>query len=149
MNENESERDDKIPKALRVWNNAARLSLSKGLYVWLTFLVVTCLSSAFSAKNHSPARFVLGGFILSHLAVIALSYLKNFAMRVGVVSITHVVCWAPELIFTVADFDGRAVNTPYGIWSYALIIAVSTSFIFDLRDAGTYLYYFSKGKLES
>ena len=59
---------------------------------------------------------------------------RLFTMRRGIVSLTHVVCWSPGLVATIADAVGQTPNGPYEIWCLLLIVAVSISFIFDLRD---------------
>lgn len=122
------------------------MSLSPGLYVWLGFLVVTCLASVFFVYEHTPARWVLAGFVVSHIIVFILSATKHITLRIGMVSLNHLVCWTPGLISTITDVQGRDASVPYAVWSYLLIFAVSVSFLFDLRDAGTYLYYLITGK---
>ena len=136
-----------LPYALRIWNNAARLSLPWKLKLWLTVLVVTFLSStAFIAPYTSP-RWVLGGFIVSHLIVFYLSAWPKFVLRIGMVSLLHVLCWAPGYVMMLADRQGHATNLLYAFWSHAIIIVISIAFIFDLRDACSYLRYAIRGKL--
>ncbi|MEK6247122.1 MAG: hypothetical protein N2C12_03015 [Planctomycetales bacterium] len=136
-----------IPKALLVWNNQSRLSLPRLLILWLFFLVVICLSSAFFIREFIPARWVLGGFALSHLIVFLIPVFTNFTMRRGFVSLMHLICWSPGFVMTIADIQGRHTNSFYQAWSYALIVVISISFVFDLRDACTYLYFLVRGKV--
>jgi hypothetical protein len=143
----ETKTEEGTPNGLLIWNNAARTSLPLGLMIWLGFLVVTCLVAAFFVNRHVPPRWVLGGFIASHVLVVLLSMTKRITMRRGLVSLTHLLCWTPGLVLTIADRQGRAGDVVYEIWSYALMLVISVSFIFDLRDAATYLYYALRGKL--
>jgi hypothetical protein len=134
------------PNAMLVWNNQARLSLPRGLAVWLGFLVVVCLGSGWFVREFAAARWVLGGFVVSHGVVFLLPVVTRFTMRRGFVSLMHVVCWSPGMIATIADAEGRQADAVYAGWSYVLIAVVSISFVFDLRDAGTYLYWLAKGR---
>jgi len=136
-----------IPNALLVWNNQARLSLPPALALWLGFLVVVCLGSALFVRDFAAARWVLGGFVVSHLVVFLLPAITTFTIRRGFVSLMHVACWTPGLIATIADAQGRQSNAMYAVWSYALIAVISISFLFDVRAACTYLYYLAKGQI--
>ncbi len=144
---NDTRTSEPLPHSLRVWDNKARLSLPLGLKVWLAVLVATFLSSAVFVPDHHPARWILGGFIASHLLVIALSVSKNFTLRIGIVSLTHVACWTPGLVRAIVDVQGRGLSTSYGLWLYAIIIVVAISFLFDLKDAGNYIRHFAAGKV--
>ena len=132
------------PKALLVWNNESRLSLPLLPMAWLAILVTVSLASTFFVHKHAAARWVLGGFVVSHLIVFTLPVLTTFTVRRGFVSLLHVVCWTPGVIATIADFQGREESTAYAVWSYGLIAVTSISFLFDMRDACTYLYYVAR-----
>ncbi|MEK6237068.1 MAG: hypothetical protein N2C14_20355 [Planctomycetales bacterium] len=147
MSEHESGRDESLPSALLVWDNSARTSLPLGLRIWLGFLVLTILSSVFFAWDRVPPRWVLGGFILSHVVVFFLSVREHFTLRRGVVSITHVVCWSPGWVAVIMDLFARGLGDAYGGWSLVLVLVIAVSFLFDLRDAGTYLQWLAAGKV--
>jgi len=136
-----------LPHSLRIWNNAARLSLPWKLKLWLACLVATFLSSTAFVAAHNAPRWVLGGFIVSHLIVFCLSAWSQFVLRIGMVSLLHVLCWAPGYVLAIADRRGSPADLPYAIWSYAIIIVISIAFIFDLRDACSYIHYAFRGKI--
>ena len=136
-----------LPYPLRIWNNAARLSLSWKLMIWLTFLLATFISSIAFITTHSAPRWILGGFIASHLIVFCLSAWPQFVLRIGMVSLLHVLCWTPGYLLMLADRHNSATNLPYTIWSHAIIIVISIAFIFDFRDACSYLQYAIQGKI--
>ncbi len=138
---------DSLPKALWVWDNQARLTLPPVLAAWLGILVCVCLCSAFFLSNHAPARWVLGGFVASHLIVFGLAAAQLFTMRRGVVSMLHIICWAPGLVASIVDAEARSADRLYATWSYSVIAVLAISFLFDLRDAGTYSYFLISGKL--
>ena len=138
-----------LPQALWAWDNNARLSLPKRLLLWLALLVSTCLSSVFFLRDHIPARLLLGGFVASHVLVFCLPSLRLFVMRRGFVSLMHLLCWSPGWIAVIADVEGRRSGAPYQIWSYLLMVVVFLSFLFDFRDAATYLYYLATAKVRS
>ncbi|MGI9470369.1 MAG: hypothetical protein ACR2NZ_02475 [Rubripirellula sp.] len=145
---------ESLPNGLKVWDNAARASLSVGLYIWLAWLVSVNLGSLLFLRGHGAARWVLAGFLLSHLIVFSLPCFKRFVVRRGTVSLLHVICWSPGVLACLVEgwqilgwWPGDRVEPlsktllPLGflLWSTALVITNATSFIFDLRDAATYV----------
>ena len=136
-----------LPYALRLWNNAARLSLPLPVKLWLTLLVLTVLSSARFWGNSSAARWVLGGFAASHLLVFVLSVLPKVTLRVGMVSLTHLACWTPGYLLAIAHLQGNLSATFYDIWSVAIVSVISISFWFDLRDGSRYLRAAIQGEI--
>ncbi|MFT7639236.1 MAG: hypothetical protein ACI9G1_000967 [Pirellulaceae bacterium] len=132
------------PRSLRVWDNSARLGLQPLLKAWLLFLVLAFLAAGCFVYTHVPARWVLGGFVLSHVIVFVLSVAKNYVLRHGMVSLLHVVCWAPGLVFSMLDIEGRQDWGTYRIWSYTITAVIIVAFIFDIRDASRYLYSLSR-----
>ena len=128
--------------ALRPWNNAARKSLPRGVLAWLGLLVATCLASVFFVASHQAARWVLGGFLISHVIVfVGPLVCKSLDLRAGLVSLLHIVCWSPGLVFAGLDLlSGSGVGV-YVIWSWAIVIVTAISFFFDFRDASIYVMY--------
>lgn len=136
-----------LPSALWVWNNKARTSLPPGLMCWLAVLVATCLASALFVRDHASARWVLGGFVVSHLLVFTLPLAKLFVMRRGVVSLLHLLCWSPGWVATLVAVWRQEGGALFLGWSVALLVVMGISFVFDLRDAGVYVGYAVRGKL--
>jgi len=134
-----------VPHSIRVWDNSARLGLPPLLKAWLLLLVVAFLTAIFFVFAHLPARWVLGGFIVSHVIVYMLSVAKNYVLRAGMVSMLHVICWSPGLVVSLLDWDERAVGGPYQAWSYFIIAVIVIAFVFDIRDATRYVYYYTHG----
>jgi hypothetical protein len=141
-------KEEPLPHCLRLWDNKARLSLPPGLLAWLAVLVTTFLCSAIFAGQHRAARWALGGFVVSHLIVLALSLAKSFTLRIGIVSLTHVTCWTPGLVLAVVEVLNGGANGFYEFWLYAIIVVTSISFLFDLRDAGGYLFSRQQQQIE-
>ena len=132
-------RDLQTPAVMRPWNNQARMALPMWTKIWLGVLVLTFLASAWFVKEHVPARWVLGGFILSHLIVFAFPLQKKWTMRAGMVSLLHVLCWSPGWVMCILDADQWVLGAPYTYWCYDIIVLIGFSFIFDVRDALVYL----------
>lgn len=128
-----------LPYYLRLWNNAARLSLPLPLKLWLGLLVATVLSSICFLGNSNAARWVLAGFVVSHLLVFVLSVLPKVTLRVGMVSLTHLACWMPGYLLAIAQFPFHLPTTAYEVWTIAIVAVLSISFWFDLRDGSRYL----------
>ena len=128
-----------LPYHLRLWNNAARLSLPLPLKLWLGLLVATVLSSVCFFGNSNAARWVLAGFAISHLLVFVLSILPTMTLRVGMVSLTHLACWTPGYLLAIAQLPSHFPTTTYEVWTVAIVVVISISFGFDVRDGSRYL----------
>ena len=133
--------DRELPYSLQIWNNKARLSLPLPLKIWLTFLVLTFLSSIAFVNTHYPPRWVIGGFICSHLLVFLWPVVTTIPLRIGLVSLAHVVCWCPGYILSIVEVWQGSATGNYQIWLYAIIAVISIAFSFDLRDSAKFLYF--------
>jgi hypothetical protein len=137
--------DEPTPNGLRIWDNQARLSLSKGLVLWLACLVLTCLASVLFVRDHIPARWLLSGFVLSHLIVFASPPVFKNTWRIGQVGLLHILCWGPGGIFVLFDVTGSTMRPlNYSIWGSTLTLVLIIAFVFDGRDALTWLRWKSK-----
>ena len=136
-----------LPYYLRLWNNAARLSLPLPLKLWLGLLVATVLSSICFLGNSNAARWVLAGFVVSHLLVFVLSVLPKVTLRVGMVSLTHLACWMPGYLLAIAQLPSHRPTTAYEVWTIAIVAVLSISFWFDLRDGSRYLLAAIQGQI--
>jgi hypothetical protein len=137
-----------MANALLPWDNRARLSLPKGLVVWLAFLVVTFLCSLLFIRDHNAARWAIGGFIASHLVVIYLSNKKGYILRRGMVSLTHVVGRSPALIVILLTLSSGQVSGSYRGWLIVQGIVITGSLVFDLRDSISFLRHRGRTTLE-
>ena len=138
---------DELPNGARIWNNQARLSLSKGLYAWLALLVCTCLASVFFVRDHIPARFVLGGFIVSHLIVFTLPAITRKPLRIGMVGWLHIICWGPGWFLVLVESTGSTAAPQqdyYFLWGNTWWVLCWFSFCFDLHNGWAWLEWRKK-----
>ena len=134
-----------LPHALEPWDNAARAAMPTFLRVWLGFLVLSFLTSLVFVRKHAAARWALLGFIASHVAVAAVDLGGVAVMRRGLVSLFHVLCWGPAIVPLLTAAGSAADSPRFQLWSRVLLAVIAIAFLFDLRDAGMYLYYFLTG----
>ena len=127
--------------ALNLWNNDARANLPVWMMVWLGFLALTFLAAAIFSWNHVAARWVLAGFIASHVVTIAVESTQGVVLRAGLVSLLHVVFWAPGLVAMLADQAQLKFSSAYGIWASALLFVYAVAFTFDIRDGIVWLLF--------
>jgi hypothetical protein len=128
-----------LPHSLQIWDNAARAAIPTPLKIWLAFLALTFAASLFFVRRHPAARWAAGGFVLSHLVVAAIEFATD--VRVGAVSLAHVICWTPALVMLARELPVTSTETRYGLWCRVLLGVIALAFVFDLRDAGMFLYY--------
>lgn len=127
--------------ALEMWNNDARANLPAWMMVWLGFLALTFLSSVIFAWNHVPARWVLAGFIGSHVVTIAIASIEGVVLRAGLVSLLHVVFWTPGLVSLLSNQSDIRFNSAYGVWASILLFVYAVAFTFDIRDGIVWLLF--------
>ena len=148
MNDRQKPEPNKpLPHSLQIWNNRARFSLPLLLKLWLSVLVLTLLSSIAFVSDRDPPRWIIGGFILSHLFVFLWPIATKIPLRIGMVSLAHVVCWSPGYFLTIIEVWQGSARGSYQIWSWATIAVISIAFLFDLRDSANYLYFGLKGQI--
>ena len=103
-------------------------------------LVATCISSSLFLKESIPARWVLGGFVVSHVFVFGLGWADVFKMRRGHVGLFHLLCWSPGWITTCLEAAAKTTDSTndmsqyYMIWSRLVMVIIGVSFLFDFRD---------------
>ena len=74
--------------------------------------------------------------MLAHRRSISLA-----TIRKGLVSLCHVIAWAPAGVVILRDLKPSDPRTPYGIWVRAILLVIGVSMIFDVRDTAAYLYF--------
>lgn len=133
--------EETLPFALELWDNAARAAMPTGLRIWLGFLLMTFLSSLFFVRHHAAARWAIAGFVASHVIVFSIDASGLAVVRRGLVSLFHVLCWAPALPLLVISALRDADYPRYRVWCGVLVAVIAIAFIFDLRDTASYLYH--------
>ena len=122
--------------ALEEWNMETRLSLPRYLQVWLLgALLPTHLASVFFVRNHMAARWVLGGFFLSHLWLTIVEVTGAFTVHGGLVSLGHIIFWSPAIYALYRYRPEIKFPSAYGFWACVMLFIYGVSMIFDFRDA--------------
>lgn len=127
--------------ALGVWDDNARSAKSTSMMIWLGFLALTFFASAIFVWNHAPARWVLAGFIASHVAAAPIENSEDMVLRAGLVSLLHLVFWTPGLVALLSNQPDIKPTSAYGIWASILLFVYAVAFTFDIRDAIVWLLF--------
>ncbi len=127
--------------ALQEWNMETRLSLPTYLGVWLLGVLLPAnLASVFFVRHHVAARWVLGGFVSSHLWLTIVEVSGAFTVQGGLVSLGHIVFWSPAIYALYHYRSEIKLPSAYGIWACVMILVYGVSMFFDVRDAAIWLY---------
>ena len=124
--------------ALDDWNMDARNALPTYIKNWLASMLVAHLSSVVFVRKHRPARWVLGGFLLSHLWVAYAEYSDAIALKAGLVSFGHIVFWLPAIISFYRNRADIKLSSAYGIWACIMFFYYAVSLTIDVREATIY-----------
>ncbi|MEM6536993.1 MAG: hypothetical protein AAF668_04615 [Pseudomonadota bacterium] len=125
--------------ALVDWNMEARRNLPLHLKAWLGAMVLANAASILFVRKHIAARWVLGAFIVSHTWLAVLEITGLYTVQGGLVSLGHILVWAPAIIALLKYRSEIALPSAYGIWACVMLFFYGVSLAFDFRDAFIWL----------
>lgn len=126
-------------RALEVWDEAAMQNVPQWINVWLMIMAAVFFSGVFFIKNHIEARWVLGGFVFALLFFIFAVPALNLIPLSGLMALIHLIFWTPGLVFLLKNKPFTKGISPFNVWAGLATVCILFSFIFDVRDAFTYL----------
>ena len=107
--------------------------------------------------------YVIIGIYVEHIAVLLNGIFDGFTNRRGIVSLLHLLFWFPGYSQTINELyyllfrtgssttEISSLSQPflqhYQVWCSIMVVLFTISFIFDVRDAITVLYYLSSRKI--
>ena len=114
---------------------AINAASSPAVKIWMNWMLIIFISSIFFVWKHKTAWAVLATLILSMPIAI---YIFQTTQSVPLIGLAHIILWLPLAIFLViTEVKGKAtqVKTPYGIYVVLLLLTITISLFFDIRDA--------------
>ncbi|GAB5454748.1 MAG: hypothetical protein Hens2KO_09770 [Henriciella sp.] len=126
--------------ALDEWNAAARDALPVPVKVWLGMMMLTNLAALGFVRNHVAARWVFGGFLISHVIVMVM-WTQGIQVLAGQVSLFHVIFWTPGMIALVTKRAELKLTSSYAIWASCSLLFYFGSMVIDVRDAYTFVVH--------
>ncbi len=129
--------------ALQVFDGTGMGAMPLWIKAWLGILVLTFASSLFFVWRHVEARLALAGFLLSILATTFIFGALDLPFLSGSIAIGHILFWTPALIVLLMrrPFLDASQGRWFKTWSGMMTAVILFSFIFDIRDAVTYLMH--------
>ena len=125
--------------ALDSWDTAARDALPGHVKIWLMLMMLNNLAAIAFLKNHVAARWIFGGFVLSHLLVILGFWKTGTSILAGQVSLFHIIFWTPGIYMLWRKREEIKWVTPYAVWACLAIIFYLGSMTVDVKDAVIFL----------
>ena len=114
--------------------NEQMLVLPQWVQYWMNWMMFIFLVSVVFVWKFNAARYVFAAFILTMPVGLLVFYFTHNAHLLG---ITHLILWAP-LLFGLLKYeikrDDFSFASLYGIWLGLLMLTISISLVFDLRD---------------
>lgn len=126
--------------ALDVWDNAARAALPTHIKIWLGSMVLCNLASIAFLKSYVAPRWVLAGFVLSHVAGAVVDQ-QSPPLIAGQVSLLHAIFWTPGIIVLLLRRREMQLPSAYGVWVCAIVGYYLVSMFFDVPDAIEFLQH--------
>lgn len=126
--------NDRGTIALGDWNMAVRKALPLPYKLWLGGLMAAHLSSLLFVRRHVAARWVFGGFSLSHALIAYVEATGRFAMVSGMISLEHVLTFIPGLIAIYVTRSEIKWPGAYAVWVGAVVVLYSGLLWNDLPD---------------
>lgn len=121
--------------ALQDWNMEARRNAPLLMKAWLGAMLLANLASVFFVRRHVPARWVLGAFVVSHVWIGLIEATGIFTVQGGLVSLGHIVVWAPAIYALLGSGTQIRERSPFGLWAGCMLFFYGVSLVFDVRDA--------------
>ena len=122
------------------WNTAARTALPVHIKVWLGMMMLTNLAAIGFLKNHVAARWVFGGFILSH-GLVMVMWAMEHTILAGQISLFHIIFWTPGAFMLLRRRREIQYPSAYAIWTTLSLIFYFGSMMVDVRDAARFAQY--------
>jgi len=131
-----------------VWTPEARAAAPEWVQVWIMFMFVVAGAGLLLAWKHRAAWWVVGGFVVSHLASgLELLVLGPERLTVGLIAINHCLFWTPAAIIFYRRTRGTELASLFGTWRWVALATSAFSLVFDYRDAVFFLFFSSPGAL--
>ncbi|MEM6652106.1 MAG: hypothetical protein AAF582_05860 [Pseudomonadota bacterium] len=125
--------------ALEDWNMEARRNLPLTMKLWLGVMLITNLAAVIFVRKHVAARWVLGAWLFSHAWIALLEGTGVYTVQGGLVSLGHIIVWAPAIYALYRYRSQIELPSAYGIWASLMLFFYGVSLIFDVRDAFIWL----------
>lgn len=126
--------------ATEEWNAAARTALPLHIKVWLGAMMLTNLAAIGFLKNHMAARWVFGGFVVSH-GLVMVMWAMGQSVLAGQVSLFHIIFWTPGAIMLLQRRSEIQYPSAYAIWATLSLIFYFGSMVVDVRDAPLFIQH--------
>ncbi|MEM6556337.1 MAG: hypothetical protein AAF642_10705 [Pseudomonadota bacterium] len=124
------------------WNTAAQTALPAHIKVWLGLMMLTNLAAIGFLKNHVAARWVFGGFILSHgLVMVMVMWAMEHTILAGQISLFHIIFWTPGAFMLLRRRHEIQNPSAYAVWATLSLIFYFGSMVVDVRDAARFVQY--------
>jgi len=110
--------------------------LPTAVHIWVNWMMAIFAASVIFLKNHREARFTLAAFAGAIPVAFIVFHLWG---NIHLFGIAHLATWAPLLIYLTYQYrsikqDKYKSWNPFRIWVTLLMVTISISLLFDLRD---------------
>lgn len=126
--------------ATEEWDAAARAALPLHIKVWLGAMMLTNVAAIGFLKNHVAARWVFGGFVVSH-GLVMVMWAMGQTVLAGQVSLFHILFWTPGAIMLLRRRSEIQYPSAYAIWATLSLIFYLGSMVVDVRDATFFIQH--------
>ena len=126
--------------ATEEWDAAARAALPVHIKVWLGAMMLTNIAAIGFLKNHVAARWVFGGFVVSH-GLVMVMWAMGQTVLAGQVSLFHIIFWTPGAIMLLRRRSEIQYPSAYAIWATLSLIFYFVSLVVDVRDAVLFIQH--------
>lgn len=108
--------------------------LPQWIHYWMRWMLFIFLTAVVFVGKHKASRYVLLTFVLTMPVGVLVFYITSHAHLLG---IAHLILWTPLLFGLIKHEIKRedfSFKTIYGLWLGLLMMTISISLVFDIRD---------------
>lgn len=132
--------------ALEVFDGEGLAASPMWVRVWIGFMIATFAVALFVFSWKEPlARWAAGGFLVSATTGEMVFSALGLPFLSGAIAIMHILCWSPALLLLLVQrpFLDAERGRWFRLWSAVMTGVILISFVFDFRDAYTYINHFA------
>ena len=114
---------------------AINAATSPAVKIWMNWMLIIFVSSIVFVWKHKTAWAVLVTLLLSLPIAI---YIFEVTQSVPLIGLAHIALWPFLAIFLIiTEVNGKTtqLKSPYGVYVVLLLITITISLFFDIRDA--------------
>jgi len=128
-------------QALEIFDAEGFSNAPLWVQIWVGFMLLSYICGLAFVRQHSIARWVVGGLFAGLTLGTLLGHLLGLPALSGFIALVHLIFWSPGLYLLLKNRPFLGPKSAFSIWTGVMTLVILFSFVFDIRDAYIYLQH--------